>query len=82
MAVEVRLYGTLRRYRPSSASGAPHHPFTVHIPDGSTVETLLDHLSIAGGLVNAAAVNDEAVELSTRLSEGDRVALFPAAAGG
>jgi sulfur carrier protein ThiS len=82
MQVETKLYGTLRRHRPGGAAGAPHHPFPVTLPDGATLETLLAQLGIPDGQINAAAVNDEAVELTAVLGEGDRVSLFPPSAGG
>jgi molybdopterin converting factor small subunit len=82
MQIEAKLYGTLRRYRPASAPGAPHHAFPLVLPAGATVEALLAQLGIPDGQINAAAVNDEAVELSAVLADGDRVSLFPPSAGG
>lgn len=82
MRVEVRLYGSLRRYRPSEVAGLPHLPFAVALPLGASVDNLGRQLGLPEGLVNAAAVNDEAVENSTILQEGDRVSLFPPSAGG
>jgi molybdopterin converting factor small subunit len=82
MQIEAKLYGTLRRHRPESVPGAPHHSFAVALPTGATVEALLAQLGIPDGQINAAAVNDEAVELSVVLADGDRVSLFPPSAGG
>lgn len=82
MELNIKLYGTLRRYRPDSATGAPHHPFTLSIPDNSTVSDLVNLLAIKDGAVNATAVNGDAVENSTLLHDGDTVSLFPPAAGG
>ena len=82
MNVEVRLYGTLRRYRPAGAPGAAHAPFAAALPAGATVDTLAAQLGIPDGLASAAAVNDEAVETDHALRDGDRVSLFPPAAGG
>jgi molybdopterin converting factor small subunit len=81
MDVKVRLYGALRRYRPANVPGAPHLPFSLTLPPGATLETLQQHLHIPDGLVNAA-INNEAVEISTPLKPGDRVSLFPPVAGG
>ncbi len=78
----MKLYGTLRRYRPEAAGGAPHHPFSVSMPDGATLAQLAAHLGVPEGLVNAAAVNGQAVESETPLQDGDEVGLFPPAAGG
>lgn len=82
MKIEVKLYGTLRRYRPESASGAPHHPFAVTLSEGSTVATLLEVLNIPDGLLNAASVNKEAVSLEATLRAEDQISLFPPTAGG
>lgn len=82
MNVEVRLYGALRRYRPDDAPGAPHLPFAALLPSVATVDTLRQRLNIPDGLISAAAVNDEAVETTFSLNDGDRVSLFPPSAGG
>lgn len=82
MEVQVKLYATLRQYRPPTAAGAPHHPFVIQLPAGSTLATVVAQLGVPEGLVNAAAVNGEAVELSAPLQPDDQVSLFPAAAGG
>lgn len=82
MNVEVKLHGSLRRYRPESAGGAPHHPFFVAVTAGATPATLAAHLGIPDGMVNAAAVNSESVSPDTPLQDGDRVSLFPPVAGG
>lgn len=78
MIVEVRLYGSLRRYRPSELSGA----FPLDLPPGSTVDTLARRLGIPEGFVSAAAVNETAIESDTPLHDGDNVSLFPPSAGG
>ncbi len=78
MIVEVRLYGSLRRYRPSELSGA----FPLDLPPGSTVDTLARQLGIPEGFVSAAAVNETAIESDTPLHDGDNVSLFPPSAGG
>ena len=82
MQIEVKLHGTLRRNRPSDAGGAPHHPFSMSVPDGTTVVQLVAQLAIRDGLLNAAAVNNESVTIDTVLQEGDSVQLFPPSAGG
>lgn len=81
MRVEVRLYGALRRYRPAGAT-ASSLSFVVELPPGATVDDLSRQLGILEGFVSAAAVNDEAVESSAVLRDGDRLGLFPPSAGG
>ena len=82
MNVQVKLYGTLRRYRPTTAPGEAHTPFAAILPAAATVDALLAQLGIPDGLASAAAVNDEAVETDQPLRDGDRVSLFPPSAGG
>jgi molybdopterin converting factor small subunit len=80
--VEVKLYALLRQYRPETAAGPPHHPFSLTLPTNTTITGLADYLGIPDGFVNAAAVNDTAVSPTTQLNDGDQVSLFPPAAGG
>lgn len=79
MNVQVRLYALLRRYHPGPDPGAW---LKLELPDGATVADVADHLKLPGGIVHAAAVNGESCELDRLLQEGDRVSLFPPAAGG
>ena len=58
----------------------------VELPDGSTLASLLDALGIAAQAVAALEHNGEAVargdHAARRLSDGDRVELVRAVAGG
>jgi sulfur carrier protein ThiS len=80
--IEVKLYGMLRTHRPSQADGAPHHPFSMTVPDGTTAVQLAAQIGIAEGLFTAVAINNETAELDTVLQEGDQLSLFPPSAGG
>ncbi|MFO7537041.1 MAG: MoaD/ThiS family protein [Chloroflexota bacterium] len=80
--IHVKLYALLRQYRPETAVGLPHHPFTLTLPPNTTIAGLAHHLGIPDGFVNAAAVNKTAVSPTTPLNDGDEVSLFPPAAGG
>jgi hypothetical protein len=82
MKIEVKLHGTLRRYRPNDATGAPHHPFFISLPKSLTIAELAAYLEIPDGLVNAASINGEAVSPEAVLPEGAAVQLFPPSAGG
>jgi sulfur carrier protein ThiS len=82
MDIEVKLHGTLRRHRPADIPGAPHHPFPLSVANNITLHDLAAQLGIAEGLINAAAVNGDAVELATLLQDGDKVHFFPPSAGG
>ena len=80
MIVHVKLYASLRRYRPDLALG---ESFTCAISNGATVEQLLaELLKVTPGEVAIPLVNGVKVELSHRLADGDNVALFPPIAGG
>jgi sulfur carrier protein ThiS len=82
MKIEVKLHGTLRRYRPSDAGGAPHHPFSISVPESLTIAELATQLNIPDGLVNAASINSEVVTPDVVLPDGAIVQLFPPSAGG
>ena len=82
MIITVRLYGSLRRFRPQEAAAPFPQPFTVDLPVGTSVAGLGLHLGIPEGVASAAAVNNVAVEIDTVMQDGDRVSLFPPAAGG
>jgi len=78
--VKVLFFGGLKR-----EAGAERW---VELPEGSTVEALLDklmeeHPALKGQLeVTAVAVGDRLVEKSDKLREGDEVALLPPVSGG
>ena len=77
--IELRLYATLRRYRP----GAPlEGGETVLLPEHSTIQDLIAALGIPAAEVQTAFVNRKVRALEQKLSAGDRVDLFPAIAGG
>ena len=79
MNVEVRLYGSLRRYRPPEVATSFPQPFVVDLAAGSSVTDLGLHLGIPDDVPSVAAVNDVAVGGDMELQGGDRVSLFPAA---
>ena len=82
ISVQVKLYGTLRRHRPSDAKGGPHQPFELELPVGATVVQLLDQLGIELNMASAIALNGEATNEEVQLQDGDDVRLFPPSAGG
>jgi len=77
--VEVRLYASLRRYRPAAPPGEGER---VLLPAGSTVLDLLAGLGIPSAEVQTVFVNRRAIAREAVLQDGDRVDLFPAVAGG
>jgi len=81
--VDVKLYGNLRKYRPKSAGGAPHHPFSVDLSsDEFTVADLMATLEIPAGLTAVISINKETATLETVLEPNVQVSLFPPTAGG
>jgi molybdopterin converting factor small subunit len=80
--VEVKLYGAIRQHRPATAAGEPHHPFTIDLPEASTVADLVTLLGIPDNRFSAAAVNGETASADDLLQPGDTIHLFPPSAGG
>jgi sulfur carrier protein ThiS len=74
MRVDVTLKGGL-------AEALPGGRGSVEMPDGSNVGSVLSALGIAFGQC-VFVVNGAAVAAGALLREGDRVQVFPAAAGG
>ncbi len=79
MAIEVRLFATLRRYRPELGIG---EPLRIEIAEKTTVRDVLRQLGIPEEDVKIVMRNNRQVELDTVLEDGDRVAFIPAVGGG
>jgi molybdopterin converting factor small subunit len=79
IAVDVRLYATLRQYTPGTGVG---EPIAVQMAEGATLDDLLRSLKVPGSEVKVALVNNRHQDQDYRLCDGDRVAFFPPVAGG
>jgi molybdopterin converting factor small subunit len=78
--IEIRLYATLRRYRPELKAG---EPLFINIDEGTTVKQLLEEqLGIPTEVVKTVFVNGIYRDLNQVLVEGDRVGIFPPVGGG
>lgn len=78
--VEVRLYATLRKYRPELEVG---EPLSLQLPEKIMVRQLLEEkLGIPAAVVKIVFVNGRQREVDHSLAEGDRVAVFPPVGGG
>ncbi len=77
--VQVRLYATLRRYRPELKLGGS---LTMQVPEGTTVGELIAAIGIPPDTVRKVFSKARAVEEDHVLNDGDDVALFPPIAGG
>lgn len=76
MKVNVQLHAVLRDLLPSGKG-------EIELPEGATVVTLLDQLEIDQELRELVTRNGEQIEdLTSTLTEGDVIQVFPAVAGG
>lgn len=73
--VQLRLFGTLRKYRPPNAERFP-------LPPESTVQTVLDMLDVPPEKVHLLFVNGAQAGPDHPLGDGDTVGVFPAVGGG
>lgn len=69
MRIQVTLRGAI------AGNGEPQQRIAVHLPWGSSVEHLLDHLGIPSEDVQLALVNGSPVVRTATLNDGDRVIL-------
>jgi len=74
MTILVKVYATLRKH--TNGEG------TIHVDQAETVKDVLDMLGVPENEVKNVVVNGRRRGLDHRLSDGDRVALFPPIAGG
>ena len=80
MRVEVRLYATFAEHAPTRRAG---DAFDVQLAEGASVADLMHKLGIPEAEVHLAIVNGRIVhDRSLRLSEADRIGLFPPVGGG
>jgi molybdopterin converting factor small subunit len=82
--VEVRLFAKLRERLPDALRGRA----TLELPEGASVQDLLDSLEIEPRMAQMLLVNgvqaprDPTARAALRLAAGDSVAIFPPVAGG
>jgi molybdopterin converting factor small subunit len=74
MAILVKVYATLRKY--TNGEG------TIHLDQAETVKVVLETLGVPEKEVKNVIINGRRGGLYHRLTDGDRVALFPLIAGG
>lgn len=79
ITVHVQLYATLRRYRPDLKVG---EPLPVQMPDGATVEQLLQQLDVPQDEVKVIFVNGIVRGKDHPLADGDELGVFPPIGGG
>ena len=79
MKIQLKLYGNLRRLSPGGQAGAP---MEVELPDGATLQGLVDHLGIPAEETKVAFVNGLVRDWAYELKAGDKVGVFPPVGGG
>lgn len=79
MQVEIRLFGTLRRYLPQVKAG---EGYTLTLPDGATVGDALTALGVPVDEHKQAFVGQQPVDWGYVLRDGDTVRVFSPLAGG
>jgi sulfur-carrier protein len=83
MQITLRLYATLRVYKPELAAGAPDTGFVLLLAPGTTLLTVVEeHLHIPRQTVKLMFVNGIARDDSYVLQDGDEAGIFPPIAGG
>jgi molybdopterin converting factor small subunit len=79
ITVQVKLFATLREYRPGLGIG---EPFPVEMPGGATVGDLVRRLDLPVEEVKIVFVNALVRELDHVLADGDELGIFPPVGGG
>lgn len=79
MKVRVKLFATLSRY---AVGVQPGTAWEVELPEGATLQDLIDHLRIPSEEARVAFVNGLSRSMDWVLQPGDEVGVFPPIAGG
>ncbi len=77
--VEVRLYGKLSEYSSQAEVGKA---MVFPLQENTSLSSLLDQLHLPLEEVKLVFVNNQQRNNNYKLSDGDRVAIFPVIAGG
>ena len=77
MIVTIKLYGSLKRFSPHKKEAS-----RVEIANDATVRSLLRSLGVPENAWWMAAVNDQVVNDTVALQEGDEVEVFEPVGGG
>ncbi|MCT4536176.1 MoaD/ThiS family protein [Halodesulfovibrio sp.] len=74
MQIEIKCFATLSDFTPEGNM--------MTVEDGATIQQVIDALGIKTEDVKIMFINGKHQSLSSVLSEGDRLGLFPAVGGG
>ncbi|WP_371381543.1 MoaD/ThiS family protein [Sporomusa aerivorans] len=78
MALEVRLFATLRNYFPEAPGGV----LAVEDTTAGTLRELITNLKLNPDEIKIFMVNGVQADLSSEIKDGDRIGLFPPVGGG
>ncbi len=79
MKVEVKLYANLAKLLPSVNQKKQS---IITIRKGATINDLLEKMKIPKEISNVIMLNGKQCDRQTKLSEGDKISIFPPIAGG
>ena len=79
MRVTVKLFATLARFKSDAKAG---RAFEVDLPEGATVQDLIDTLKIPPEETHIVFINNSIQEPGKNLKDGDVVGMFPPVGGG
>jgi molybdopterin converting factor small subunit len=77
--VHIKLFGTYRKYLPSSAQGST---YSMNVPVGIVIEELRDQVPLPVDEKLVVLINGRSPKIGQVLKEDDTIAFFPAMAGG
>lgn len=73
--VQIKLFATLKRLAPLNADRYPIEP-------GTTVQDVVEQIGIPINQAKLVFINNRKGTLSSMLSDGDRIGIFPPVGGG
>jgi len=79
MRIRVKLFATLGRYVANVTSGVP---FEIDLPEGATLDHLVNRLKLPREEVKVFFVKGRARSIDWPLEPGDDVGIFPLVGGG
>ena len=83
MKITLKLYASLKPYLPD---GTPKNETTMELPEGTTVQAVIDGLAMPEGLYKLVLVNGVFITPEARarhiFAENDVFAVWPPVAGG
>jgi molybdopterin converting factor small subunit len=78
VTISVKLFATLKRYLPAGNTDG----ITLTLPQGATVQDVVDALKIPRDHAGMLVAGDTYVEINTPLTDGLQLSIFPPLAGG